>query len=80
LHGFRAFSVLCKVFSSGALLHIRQKDRRPTPFIYDRRTKEHDTHPQPLPKGGELTPTPLFMTEGQKDMIPTPNPSPREGN
>jgi len=56
LHDFRAFSVLCKVFSSGALLHIRQKDRIPTPdpspregeieaypFISDRRTKEHDT-------------------------------------
>jgi len=37
LHDFRAFSVLCKVFSSGALLHIRQ-----------------NTHPQPLPKGGEI--------------------------
>ena len=33
LHDFRAFSVLCKGFSSGALLHIRQKDRIPTLFI-----------------------------------------------
>ena len=33
LHDFRASSVLCKVFSSGALLHIRQKDRIPTLFI-----------------------------------------------
>ena len=31
LRGFGTFSVLCKVFSSGASLHIRQKDRRPTP-------------------------------------------------
>ena len=31
LRGFGGFSVLCKVFSSGALLHIRQKDRIPTP-------------------------------------------------
>ena len=31
MHDFRAFSVLCKVFSSGALLHIRQKDMIPTP-------------------------------------------------
>ena len=25
----------------------------PTPFISDRRTKGHETHPRPLPKGGE---------------------------
>ena len=31
-----------------------------------------NTHPQPLPKGGGLTPTPLFMTEGQKNIIPPP--------
>ena len=31
-----------------------------------------DTHPRPLPKEGELTPTPLFMTEGQKNMILPP--------
>ena len=31
-----------------------------------------NTHPQPLPKGGGLTPTPLFLTEGQKNIIPPP--------
>ena len=30
-----------------------QKDMILPPFISDRRTKGHDTHPQPLPKGGE---------------------------
>ena len=84
LRGFGGFSVPCKGFSSGALLHIRQKDRNPTPnpspregrykptpaltekqkdmippFISDRRTKGHDTHP-------------FYLTEGQKDIIPPP--------
>ena len=31
LRRFGGFSVLCKGFSSGALLHIRQKDTIPTP-------------------------------------------------
>ena len=51
LRRFGRFLVLCKGFSSGALLHIRQKDRIPPsyltegqkdmipPFISDRRTK-----------------------------------------
>ena len=48
LRRFGGFSVLCKGFSSGALLHIWQKDKRTgNHFISDRRTKGHDTHPQP---------------------------------
>jgi len=46
----------------GADISMPHSGRKPYP----------DTHPQPLPKGGELTPTPLFMTEGQKNMIPPP--------
>ena len=52
---FGTFSVLCKVFSGGALLHIRQKDKRPTP--------------DPSPREGRQKPTPA-LTEKQKDMIP----------
>ena len=45
------------------------------PFISDRRTKEHNT--PSLREGwgglhGGLTPTPLFLTEGQKNIIPPP--------
>ena len=36
----------------------------PTPF-FDKRSDFVD-----YPMGGELTPTPLFMTEGQKNIIP----------
>ena len=57
LRGFGTFSVLCKVFSGGALLHIRQKDKRPTP--------------DPSPREGRQKPTPA-LTEKQKDMIPPP--------
>ena len=31
-----------------------------------------NTHPRPLPKGGEIEAYPLFLTEGQKNMIPPP--------
>ena len=40
LHDFRAFSVLCKVFFKWGVASYQ--------------TEEHDTHPQPLPKGGEI--------------------------
>ena len=79
LRRFGGFSVLCKVFSSGALLYIRQKDRIPTPapslpkgggieanpFIYDRRTKEHNTP---------------SLREGWGGLHIIPNPYPREGS
>ena len=38
-----------------------------------------NTHPRPLPKGGDLTPT-SNPSPREGRLIPTPNPSPREGN
>ena len=54
LRRFGGFSVLCKGFSSGALL------------ISDRRTKGHDTHPQPHSSTSEATSS-ITPREGSVD-------------
>ena len=55
LRGFGGFSVLCKGFSSGVLLHIRQKDRSP---------------PSYLTEGQKNMIPPSYLTGGQKEKEP----------
>ena len=66
MHDFRAFSVLCKVFLSGALLHIRQKDRRPPSYLTE---GQKNIIPPPFGRAGVgFTSSPTsFPREGSVD-------------